>query len=187
MSPATNEGRGTSEPREPQLKSIRAGKILFGKRENKISPSEGELESGSRGSEVPRVITTAADVFRAAGGLGVRLAVSGGFIEWQASQTPPQDFLAAIAAIKPELVEILHGDRCRWCGDRLAWPGPAGIVFADHTAECMPCTDREVAACSPPAAVRSRARTRSRTTPRSCSTVVCHERPASKLRCCWPP
>ena len=179
MSPATNEGRGTSEPREPQLKSIRAGKILFGKRENKISPSEGELESGSRGSEVPRVITTAADVFRAAGGLGVRLAVSGGFIEWQASQTPPQDFLAAIAAIKPELVEILHGDRCRWCGDRLAWPGPAGIVFADHTAECMPCTDREVGRLLAPAAVRSRARTRSRTTPRSCSTVVCHERPAA--------
>src|SRR4051812_26411743 len=57
---------------------------------------------------------------------------------------PSADLLARLREAKPELVELLRGDRCRWCGDRLAWPGPAGIVFADGTAECLRCEAREV-------------------------------------------
>jgi hypothetical protein len=90
-------------------------------------------------------IPTAADVFRAAGRLGVQLSVSGGFIEWEAAQEPPGDFLAKVAAVKPELIEILRGDRCRSCGDRVAWPRAAGVVYADFTSECLSClrsTDR---------------------------------------------
>jgi hypothetical protein len=83
-------------------------------------------------------------VFRAAAELGVHLSVSGGFIEWEAAQEPPGDFLAKVAAVKPALVELLRGDRCRRCGERLAWPGPAGVTFADGTSECMACFDREV-------------------------------------------
>lgn len=37
--------------------------------------------------------------------------------------------------------EIRTGHRCRACGQRLAWPGPAGLMFADGTAECRPCAD----------------------------------------------
>ena len=34
-------------------------------------------------------------------------------------------------------------DCCRHCGALLAWPGPAGIVLGDGTAECQPCADVE--------------------------------------------
>jgi hypothetical protein len=32
---------------------------------------------------------------------------------------------------------------CRVCGERLDWPRPAGVTFADGSAECMACFDRE--------------------------------------------
>ena len=83
-------------------------------------------------------------MFRAAAKLGVRLSVRGGFIEWEAEREPPADFLAAVAAVKPELIQILRGDRCRRCGEPLPWPRPVGMVFADGTSECMACADAEV-------------------------------------------
>ena len=89
-------------------------------------------------------IPTAADVFRAAAELGIRLSATGGLIAWEAEQEPPGGFLAAVAAVKPVLIRILMGDFCRWCGSLLAWPGPVGITFADGTSECMACADAEV-------------------------------------------
>ena len=87
--------------------------------------------------------SAAAQVFAAARSYGIRLSVNGGFIEWEAERSPPDELLAPIATAKLELIEILRGDRCRCCGERLAWPGPAGVIFADSTAECMRCADRE--------------------------------------------
>jgi hypothetical protein len=60
------------------------------------------------------------------------------------SGCPSPELLARLRGAKPELVELLRGDRCCRCSGRLAWPGPAGLVFADGTAECMPCADGEV-------------------------------------------
>jgi hypothetical protein len=144
MPRATNEVVGTWEPGEPQTKSIRAGGILFGEEENIESPRHG-----CGGIRFPRfpgspAIPTAADVFHAAAELGIRLSVTGGFIEWEAEHEPPGGFLAAVAAVKPVLIRVLMGDSCRWCGSPLAWPGPVGITFADGTSECMACADAEV-------------------------------------------
>ena len=47
---------------------------------------------------------------------------------------PPPDLLARLRAHKAELVELLRGDRCRHCSERMAWPGPAGLIFDDGTA-----------------------------------------------------
>jgi hypothetical protein len=58
---------------------------------------------------------------------------------------PPPELLARLREHKPEIVEILKADRCRWCGEILRWPGPVGVVLGDGLAECMPCVDREVA------------------------------------------
>jgi hypothetical protein len=80
-------------------------------------------------------IPTAGDVFRQAAELGVRLSVSGGFLDWEAAQEPPEGFLAVAAAVKTELIEILRGDRRRSCGDRVAWPWAGGVVYADFTSE----------------------------------------------------
>jgi hypothetical protein len=49
------------------------------------------------------------------------------------SDVPP-DLLAALRAHKAELAALLTGVACRWCGERMGWPGPAGVVLADGTA-----------------------------------------------------
>jgi hypothetical protein len=58
--------------------------------------------------------------------------------------SPPPELLARLREARGEIVELLRGDRCRWCGERMAWPRPSGIVFADGTAECSRCEAREV-------------------------------------------
>jgi hypothetical protein len=85
---------------------------------------------------------SAAALVREGAAAGVTLRLVDGKAKVRGSPSP--DLLARLREAKPEVVELLRGDRCRWCGDRLAWPGPAGIVFADGTAECMACADREV-------------------------------------------
>ena len=55
----------------------------------------------------------APDVFRAAAAAGVRLTLNEDRIELDADHQPPDDLLAAISAVKPHLIEILRGDRCR--------------------------------------------------------------------------
>ena len=74
-----------------------------------------------------------------AGGIGLRLADG----KPKVSGNPSPELLARLRAHKPELIEILRGDRCRRCAERLAWPAAAGITFADATSECMACADRE--------------------------------------------
>lgn len=56
----------------------------------------------------------------------------------------PPELLARLREHKAEIVAILAGDRCRWCGVALAWPGPVGVTLLDGTAECHACADREV-------------------------------------------
>jgi hypothetical protein len=53
----------------------------------------------------------------------------------------PSEIIVHFDATVSELAEIRCGNRCRLCGKRMAWPGPAGLVFADGTAECLPCAD----------------------------------------------
>ena len=89
-------------------------------------------------------ISAAAAVFRESVERGIHLSVAGGYIEWEATCAPTLALVQRLRDHKPELIQILRGERCRRCGERLSWPGPAGVVFADGTAECMPCADREV-------------------------------------------
>jgi hypothetical protein len=49
------------------------------------------------------------------------------------SQVPP-DLLVALRAHKAELAALLAGDVCRWCGERMNWPGPVGVRLGDGTA-----------------------------------------------------
>ena len=76
--------------------------------------------------------------------LGIRLSVQDSFIDWEAECEPPASLTRLIRDHKPGLIEILKGDRCRWCGELLDWPRPVGVVFGDQTAECMACADAEV-------------------------------------------
>lgn len=42
--------------------------------------------------------------------------------------------LAELRAAKHELLALLRGDRCRFCGGPMAWPEPCGVVYGDGTA-----------------------------------------------------
>ena len=58
-----------------------------------------------------------------------------------AVDSPAPGIIVNFEATVPELAEIRSGNRCRLCSKRMAWPGPAGLIFADGTAECHPCAD----------------------------------------------
>ena len=126
------------------MKSIRAGLILFGEEDqNNIFPAREGLDSGSRGFPGSHLISGAVRAFWAAEALGIRLSTQDGFIDWEATREPPASLTCLIRDHKPGLIEILKGDRCRWCGELLDWPRPVGVVFGDQTAECLPCGDAE--------------------------------------------
>jgi hypothetical protein len=130
------------EPREPELKSMRAGKILFGEDENKDAPHLVGLGSGSRGSRGSRPITAALQVLDEAALLGVTLAVAGSFIDWSARQVPPEAFLVRLAAAKPELIRLLDGGLCRHCGEGIDWRAGHGLAFADGAVAHVACADQ---------------------------------------------
>lgn len=70
-----------------------------------------------------------------AAGLSIRLAAG----KAKLAGNPSPDLLARLRNAKAELVEILAGDRCRHCSQRMAWPGPVGVVFGDGTAAHIDC------------------------------------------------
>ncbi len=79
---------------------------------------------------------TAARLLDDAAAAGVLLRAGlGGTVKVLAhpSEVPP-DLLAALRGHKAELAALLAGNVCRWCGDRMGWPGPVGVVLADGTA-----------------------------------------------------
>jgi hypothetical protein len=85
---------------------------------------------------------SAAAALRDAIRAGVTLRLVGGTAK--VAGDPSAELLARLREHKAEIVEILGGNRCRWCGEPLAWPGSAGVILADGAAECMCCADREV-------------------------------------------
>ena len=126
-----NVGRTRGSRRwEPSVVDLRRGKSQ--------TRSTRAAEPGSSGATG----STAPDVLRAALAAGLRLGLNDGGdrIEWEADQQPPEALLAAIRAVKPHLVEIRNGDRCRRCGKPLDRPRPVGgVVLGDQTAQCLPC------------------------------------------------
>jgi len=84
----------------------------------------------------------AAALLREAAQAGVTLRLVDG--KPTVSNAPSAELLARLRENKPEIVAVLKGEACRWCGERLPWPRPAGIVLDNGLAECMRCADHEV-------------------------------------------
>src|SRR5215213_11036380 len=77
---------------------------------------------------------------------GVTLTLSGCEVHLEAAAAPPPELLARLRAARVEVVEILRGDRCRWCGNRMGWPVPDGVVEGTGTAlhhHCYEATEVE--------------------------------------------
>ena len=75
----------------------------------------------------------------AAAGVTIRIVEGRAKVEGK----PEPELLARLRETKAAIVEILTATRCRLCGERLRWPGPVGVTYADGTAECQPCADAE--------------------------------------------
>lgn len=75
---------------------------------------------------------SAAKLLADARGAGVQLWRDGERVRWRGA--PSDSLIDRLRAHKAELIEILGGDRCRHCGERMAWPSPVGVVFGDGSA-----------------------------------------------------
>ena len=80
---------------------------------------------------------------------GVQLTLSSGVLKVRGPIS--QDLRDSLRKNKAVIIKILAGDRCRTCGAVLPWPAPVGVLFANGTAECMACADREVGRVLPAA------------------------------------
>jgi hypothetical protein len=78
-------------------------------------------------------------ILDAAKGAGIAVAVAGSELWLRGERQPAPELLDRIRAHKAELLEILRGDRCRRCGERMDWPDPVGVVYADGEAEHHAC------------------------------------------------
>jgi hypothetical protein len=83
-------------------------------------------------------------LLRAAAQAGVTLRLVDG--KSRVSGVPSPDLLARLRANKDELTQILTGDRCRGCGERLDYQRDWNTrAFADGTGMCGPCYYLEAA------------------------------------------
>jgi hypothetical protein len=71
-------------------------------------------------------------------GASVR-AEAGDLVVRAPANTLPASLVASLREHKGELLALLVGERCRRCGARMAWPGPAGVVYANGEAEHHAC------------------------------------------------
>ena len=68
---------------------------------------------------------------------GITLRLAGDTVKVGGALSP--EFLARLRAHKLELAELLQGDRCRYCGERLVWSRPGAVAFGDGAAAHLTC------------------------------------------------
>jgi uncharacterized cupin superfamily protein len=74
---------------------------------------------------------------------GVRLRVDAGRLKLVGRpEAVPTGILASLREHKAEVVELLTGHRCRYCGRRLDWTQPGAVIFADSSAAHVLCYDQ---------------------------------------------
>lgn len=94
----------------------------------------------------------------AASAAGIEVWLEDGRLRWRAVHPDPE-ILDQLRACRAEVLDVLHGDRCRRCGSLLAWPAAVGVVHGDGLARCLGCYEAAMASGpsqmwsrSPPAA-----------------------------------
>jgi hypothetical protein len=74
---------------------------------------------------------------------GVRLRVDAGRLKVVGQpEAVPAEVLATLREHKAEVLELLTGHRCRYCGRRVTWREPGAVPFADNTAAHVLCYDQ---------------------------------------------
>jgi hypothetical protein len=85
-------------------------------------------------------VSAAAALLLEARGAGVRLRLAD-YGKVKVPESTPPELLDQLRAHKLELAALLRGDACRYCGESIGWPRPAGVVFADGTAAHHACDE----------------------------------------------
>jgi hypothetical protein len=71
---------------------------------------------------------------------GVRLRVDAGRLKVVGQpEAVPAEVLATLREHKAEVLELLTGHCCRYCGRRVTWREPGGVPFVDGTAAHVLC------------------------------------------------
>jgi hypothetical protein len=76
-------------------------------------------------------------------GAGLTVWLAGEEIRLRAPEAPPVELLARLCAAKAELLALLRGDTCRYCGRPILWPHPGAVAFGDGTGAHLLCYERE--------------------------------------------
>jgi hypothetical protein len=81
----------------------------------------------------------AAALLQAVKNAGAQLTLNGASLLLDTDGEPPPDLVAGLRVHKAELVALLKGEVCHYCGERMDWPRPVGVAFADGTAAHHAC------------------------------------------------
>jgi hypothetical protein len=85
-------------------------------------------------------VTGAAQALAAATRAGVRLRLHGAGVKVAGRpEAVPPDILAELRRHRTQLVELLRGQRCRYCGGAIAWQKEGGVAFADGQGAHVDC------------------------------------------------
>jgi hypothetical protein len=77
----------------------------------------------------------------AAAGISLRVEPAG-TVHLTAATSPPAELLAGLREHRREIVALLRGDACRYCGGAIRWAGPGGLVFDDGRGAHVACYER---------------------------------------------
>jgi hypothetical protein len=77
----------------------------------------------------------------AAAGVSLRLEPAG-TVHLTATTPPSAELLAGLREHRREIVALLRGDACRYCGGPIRWSEPGGLVFDDGRGAHVHCYDR---------------------------------------------
>jgi hypothetical protein len=70
---------------------------------------------------------------------GVTFHLRKGRVRCRNGEALPDDLFEVLYERLPELREILAGERCRHCGERIDWTRPGAVIFADGRAAHLAC------------------------------------------------
>jgi hypothetical protein len=85
---------------------------------------------------------TALAALAEARGAGVELQVDAGRLRLNAKASPPAELLDRLRQHKAEVMELLTGARCRYCGGMIDWRTAGAVAFADGTAAHVACYEQ---------------------------------------------
>ena len=77
----------------------------------------------------------------AVAGVSLRVAPDG-TVHLTADTPPPPALLAGLREHQREIVALLRGDACRYCGEPIRWAEPGGLVFDDGRGAHVACYER---------------------------------------------